>query len=43
LKRSSRPAATARAARELGVTERIMGLRVEKYGIDARRFRSRSA
>ncbi|HCH64382.1 MAG: sigma-54-dependent Fis family transcriptional regulator [Deltaproteobacteria bacterium] len=29
----------AAAARELGLTERIMGLRVEKYGIDARRFR----
>jgi len=30
----------ARAARELGISERIMGLRVEKYGIDARRFRT---
>jgi len=29
----------ARAARILGVTERVMGLRVRKYGIDARAFR----
>ena len=29
----------ARAARELGITERIMGLRVQTYGIDPRRFR----
>lgn len=29
----------AAAARELGLTERIIGLRVQKYGIDARRFR----
>jgi Nif-specific regulatory protein len=29
----------ARAARSLGVSERVMGLRVEKYGIDAKRFR----
>ncbi|MEZ4239805.1 MAG: sigma 54-interacting transcriptional regulator [Myxococcota bacterium] len=29
----------ARAARELGVTERIMGLRVAKYGIEPRRFK----
>ena len=29
----------AAAARELGLTERIMGLRVTKYGIDAKRFR----
>jgi Nif-specific regulatory protein len=28
------------AARELGVTERIMGLRVARYDIDARRFRN---
>ena len=28
-----------RAARALGVTERVMGLRVKKYGIDPRRFR----
>ena len=32
----------AAAARELGLTERIMGLRVQKYGIDARRFRVES-
>ena len=32
---------TARAARELGITERIMGLRVRKHNIDARRFRTR--
>jgi len=30
----------ARAARDLGITERIMGLRVKKYGIDARSFRT---
>jgi len=29
----------AAAARQLGLTERIMGLRVARYGIDARRFR----
>jgi DNA-binding NtrC family response regulator len=28
-----------RAAKALGITERIMGLRVKKYGIDPRRFR----
>jgi Nif-specific regulatory protein len=30
----------AAAARELGITERIMGLRVKHYGIDPRRFRT---
>jgi len=30
----------AKAARELGISERIMGLRVRKHGIDARRFRT---
>ena len=30
----------AKAADALGVTERIMGLRVKKYGIDPRRFRT---
>ncbi len=30
----------ARAARALGISERLMGLRVEKHGIDARRFRA---
>ncbi len=30
----------AKAARILGITERIMGLRVKKYGIDARVYRS---
>ena len=30
----------AKAARTLGLTERIMGLRVDKYGIDAMRFRT---
>jgi len=30
----------AKAARELGVTERLMGLRVKKHGIDPRRFRT---
>jgi len=29
----------AKAARSLGITERIMGLRVKKYGIDPKRFR----
>jgi Nif-specific regulatory protein len=31
----------ARAARALGLTERVMGLRVRKHGIDYRRFRTR--
>ncbi len=31
----------ARAARALGITERIMGLRVKKYGIDSRSYRTR--
>jgi Nif-specific regulatory protein len=31
----------AKAARTLGLTERIMGLRVAKFGIDAKRFRTR--
>lgn len=31
----------ARAARALGITERIMGLRVRKYDIEPRRFRTR--
>ncbi len=31
----------AKAARALGVTERLMGLRVDKHGIDPRRFRMR--
>lgn len=31
----------AKAARSLGITERIMGLRVNKHGIDPRRFRTR--
>jgi Nif-specific regulatory protein len=30
----------AKAARSLGMTERVMGLRVNKYGIDPRRFRT---
>jgi len=30
----------AGAARNLGLTERIMGLRIDKYGIDPKRFRS---
>jgi Nif-specific regulatory protein len=29
----------AKAARNLGITERIMGLRVDKYGIDTKRFK----
>jgi len=32
----------AKAARTLGISERIMGLRVRKYGIDPRRFRTNS-
>jgi Nif-specific regulatory protein len=31
----------AKAARRLGITERTMGLRVRKYGIDPRRFRTK--
>jgi len=31
----------AGAARTLGITERVMGLRVEKHGIDTRQFRNR--
>ncbi len=31
----------AKAARQLGITERLMGLRVQKYGIDHRKYRSR--
>jgi len=31
----------ARAARALGITERLMGLRLHKHGIDYRRFRAR--
>ena len=30
----------ARAARALGISERLMGLRVRKYGIDPRQFRT---
>jgi len=30
----------AKAARSLGISERIMGLRVARYGIDTKRFRS---
>lgn len=30
---------STRAARALGITERIMGLRIKKYGIDTKRFR----
>ncbi|HYF01593.1 MAG TPA: nif-specific transcriptional activator NifA [Planctomycetota bacterium] len=30
----------AKAARALGITERLMGLRVKKHGVDFRRFRS---
>jgi len=32
----------AKAARALGISERIMGLRVGKHGVDARRFRTSS-
>lgn len=31
----------AKAARELGISERLMGIRVEKHGIDHRRFRGK--
>jgi Nif-specific regulatory protein len=31
----------AKAARALGITERVMGLRVQQFGIDPRRYRSR--
>jgi Nif-specific regulatory protein len=31
----------ARAARMLDITERIMGLRVKKHGIDPRHFRTK--
>ena len=30
----------AKAARDLGITERLMGLRVNKYGVDTRQFRN---
>jgi Nif-specific regulatory protein len=30
----------AKAARDLGITERVMGLRVKKHGIDPKRFRT---
>jgi Nif-specific regulatory protein len=30
----------AKAAEQLGITERIMGLRVDRFGIDARQFRT---
>jgi Nif-specific regulatory protein len=30
----------AKAARSLGVSERVMGLRVHKHGIDAKQFRT---
>lgn len=32
----------AKAARSLGISERLMGLRVQKHGIDYRRFRTKS-
>jgi Nif-specific regulatory protein len=32
----------AKAARSLGISERLMGLRVGKHGIDPRRFRMRA-
>jgi len=31
----------AKAARTLGITERLMGLRVKKYGVDPKRFRTK--
>ncbi len=31
----------SKAAKSLGITERMMGIRVKKYGIDPKRFRSR--
>lgn len=33
----------AKAARALGISERLMGLRLKKYGIDYRRYRPRQA
>jgi Nif-specific regulatory protein len=33
----------AAAARQLGITERIMGLRIKQFGVDARRFKVRGA
>ena len=33
----------AKAARQLGLTERIMGLRVKKHGIDPERFKTDAA
>jgi Nif-specific regulatory protein len=32
----------AKAARALGISERLMGLRVKKVGVDPRRFRTHS-
>ncbi len=32
----------AKAARALGISERLMGLRVDKFGIDPRRFRTKA-
>jgi Nif-specific regulatory protein len=31
----------AKAARALGISERLMGLRIKKHDIDAKRFKSR--
>ena len=33
----------AKAARQLGISERLMGLRVEKHNIDPRRYKSWSS
>jgi Nif-specific regulatory protein len=32
----------AKAARALGVSERLMGLRVRKFGVDYRQFRTKA-
>ena len=32
----------AKAARELGLTERVMGLRAKKYNIDPRKFKKQN-
>jgi Nif-specific regulatory protein len=31
---------SAKAAEQLGITERMMGIRIKKYDIDAKRFKS---
>jgi Nif-specific regulatory protein len=31
---------SAKAAEQLGITERMMGIRIKKYDIDAKRFKN---